>query len=582
MKHRPANANATVLNRHSQLSERFIGELIAQQSELTAVETFALWHDATPVHAKPYAGLLPATPPEPSQQYAFEVDLDTCSGCKACVVACHTLNGLSDTETWRKVGMLASKSAKLPILQHVTTACHHCVDPGCLKGCPVLAYEKDPVSGIVRHLDDQCFGCKYCTMMCPYEVPQYNQSLGIVRKCDMCSQRLGQGEAPACVQACPNQAIKITLVELTEVQQSAQRAEACLVPTAPPSHLTLPTTRFVSRALTESPAVQLVSRESHEDSVQHGHGPLVAMLVLTQASVGAWIALTALWLLGVSAARAMDGALWLATIVGLVGVQAALLHLGRPWLAFRSFLGWRTSWLSREAIAFGVYLPSALAALLASSYAPQLFAVFGPVAAVAGAVAMACSAMIYVATGRALWSLGRTLGEFAATALGLGIAIASLAMPPSAQPLLLLIAGLVCAAALIPKWLDWRRSQEVQPLRTDWPVHKLPERIWPTRALPAPVLPAPSLSVRSGHLLHESLAYQWRVACCSLALSLSVSALAILYGWTADAHSDSSLTGWAHALVWCTSTSLLVVSQATVRWLGFASVVFPRMPGANS
>ncbi|MGN6546724.1 MAG: 4Fe-4S dicluster domain-containing protein, partial [Aureliella sp.] len=164
-----------------------MGELIAQQSELTAVETFALWHDATPVHAKPYADLLPATPPEPSQQYAFEVDLDTCSGCKACVVACHTLNGLSDTETWRKVGMLASKSAKLPILQHVTTACHHCVDPGCLKGCPVLAYEKDPVSGIVRHLDDQCFGCKYCTMMCPYEVPQYNQSLGIVRKCDMCS-----------------------------------------------------------------------------------------------------------------------------------------------------------------------------------------------------------------------------------------------------------------------------------------------------------------------------------------------------------------------------------------------------------
>ena len=43
---------------------------------------------------------------------------------------------------------------------------------GCLNGCPVLAYEKDPVTGIVRHLDDQCIGCQYCMLKCPYDVPQ--------------------------------------------------------------------------------------------------------------------------------------------------------------------------------------------------------------------------------------------------------------------------------------------------------------------------------------------------------------------------------------------------------------------------
>ena len=50
----------------------------------------------------------------------------------------------------------------------------------------MLAYEKDAETGIVRHLDDQCIGCQYCVLKCPYDVPKYSKKRGIVRKCDMC------------------------------------------------------------------------------------------------------------------------------------------------------------------------------------------------------------------------------------------------------------------------------------------------------------------------------------------------------------------------------------------------------------
>ncbi len=198
-----------------------IDELIAQQRSLTAVAKFAHAHEhhELPAQARHYRDLIPLSKPQAGQQYAFEVELDKCSGCKACVTACHSLNGLEEEETWRSVGLLHGGTRLQPIQQTVTTACHHCVDPGCLNGCPVLAYEKDSTTGIVKHLDDQCIGCQYCVLKCPYNVPKYSERLGIVRKCDMCSSRLASGEAPACVQACPNEAIKITLVETASVSE---------------------------------------------------------------------------------------------------------------------------------------------------------------------------------------------------------------------------------------------------------------------------------------------------------------------------------------------------------------------------
>ncbi len=133
----------------------------------------------------------------------------------------------------------------LPVLQHVTAACHHCLQPACLTACPVNAYEKDPLTGIVKHLDDQCFGCQYCTLACPYEVPKYHPGKGIVRKCDMCSGRLAVGEAPACVQACPHQAIAIKTVDILRIVEDTEAA--VFLPTAPDPHITLPTTTYKTK-----------------------------------------------------------------------------------------------------------------------------------------------------------------------------------------------------------------------------------------------------------------------------------------------------------------------------------------------
>src|SRR5688572_6669878 len=356
-------------------SPSFVQELLADQQSLTAVEQFSRAHDE---HAlapgSRYRNLIPLEAPRPGEQYAFEVDLDKCSGCKACVTACHSLNGLDDNETWREVGLLVNPPRRRrsgvtkstpTTLQHITTACHHCVDPACLNGCPVLAYEKDPITGIVRHLDDQCIGCQYCVLKCPYEVPRYSSRLGIVRKCDMCANRLAVGEAPACVQSCPSSAIRITVVnqEIVREEHSATQAATSsansFLPETPDPSYTIPTTRFVSAR-----GLPATMRAGDSDAVRAAapHWPLVFMLVLTQAGIGA------VWFDAFSSAPITFAQQLFSTALILAGLGTSILHLGRPLQAWRAFTGVRRSWLSREILAFNVFALSVLLHLAAGAW----------------------------------------------------------------------------------------------------------------------------------------------------------------------------------------------------------------------
>ena len=413
----------------------FLSELLDEQQTLTAVERFAQLHERNdaPTGAKYYRDLIPAGPPGEGQQYAFEVDLDTCSGCKACVAACHNMNGLEDDELWRNVGLLVGGTSELPIMQHVTTACHHCIEPACLEGCPVKAYEKDPVTGIVRHLDDQCIGCQYCMLKCPYDVPVYSKSKGIVRKCDMCHQRLAASEAPACVQSCPNGAIRIRNVSKDTVREESEVHP--FLPGAPEPGYTLPTTAYKTER-----AIPRNTLPADYFSVQqaHGHLPLVVMLVLTQMSVGAFVVEHAM----VSyfsifrediAAAVRPWHLCAALLLGALGLSASIFHLGRPLYAYRALLGLRTSWLSREILAFGVFAAASTVYVAAAcldwfghSIPASWQNALGSTAALVGLLAILCSVMVYVDTRRPLWTLGSTTAKFLLTALMLGIPTALL------------------------------------------------------------------------------------------------------------------------------------------------------------
>ncbi|HET6883120.1 MAG TPA: DmsC/YnfH family molybdoenzyme membrane anchor subunit [Pirellulales bacterium] len=403
-----------------------LASLLAEQHDLSAVERFSQLHDAAdgPIQAKYYRSLLPASPPKPGEQYAFEVDLDRCSGCKSCVTACHTLNGLDDHETWRDVGLLHGGTAELPILQHATTACHHCLEPACMSACPVRAYEKDPETGIVKHLDDQCIGCQYCVFACPYDVPKFNARLGIVRKCDLCSQRLTVGEAPACVQACPHEAIRITVARPQDVVANCETNS--FLPGAPEPTITFPTTNYkTARPLPRN----LLPADYYSVKREHAHRPLIVMLVLTQLSVGAFLVELVMRIVSGGGALAAVHRVHSASALslGLIALGASVFHLGRPRYAFRALLGLRTSWLSREILAFGLFAAAAVAYATStwrstSNDVMENFLGFAVVGC--GLAGVLCSVMVYVVTRRAFWNAAATTLKFLLTTFALGAATA--------------------------------------------------------------------------------------------------------------------------------------------------------------
>jgi formate dehydrogenase iron-sulfur subunit len=403
----------------SDSSRTLIDDLLAEQQQLTAVERFARHHAISdlPAQARYYRDLIPLDMPRPGEQYAFSVDLDDCTGCKACVSACHSLNGLDEDETWRSVGLLLGGTEAEPYQQIVTTACHHCIDPACLNGCPVLAYEKDPDTGIVRHLDDQCIGCQYCILKCPYDVPKYSPQRGIVRKCDMCHGRLASGEAPACVQACPSGAISIQLVTSAEVARNGKVPGSQMLPGAFESAYTIPTTTYTSRKPIPANARGANAGNSRSEPA---HWPLIWMLVLTQTAAGLFLVTC---FASIFKSRAFEAGTLSLSIPGfallIAGLTASIFHLGRPLGAWRVFLGLRCSWMSREIAAFALFTLSAVASIVYRT--PTL----ATATASLGLLSVFCSAMIYVDTRRSSWAPALTFPTFFGATFLLGTSAAA-------------------------------------------------------------------------------------------------------------------------------------------------------------
>jgi len=161
--------------------------------------------------------------------------------------------------------------------------------------------------------------------------------------------------------------------------------------------------------------------------VEEAHPPLIVMLVMTQLAVGACF--VSEWLYAgtttpfIEAVRSWQAGT--ALFFGLLALAASTLHLGRPHLAWRAVVGLRTSWLSREIVAFGAFAGAASAYAAGISFCPEttvLTSRLWTVALVSGLAGVLCSVMIYHCTRRPTWVGPRTLVRFLGTSLWLGLA----------------------------------------------------------------------------------------------------------------------------------------------------------------
>ena len=147
------------------------------------------------------------------------VDTTRCVGCRSCEAACAEVHHLSVPDIsdssafekkrqttegqWTVVNRYETDKGEI----FVKTQCMHCNQPGCVAACLVKAMEKRKEGPVTW--ETNCMGCRYCMPSCPFEIPkfEYQSSTPRIQKCNMCWERLGKGEKPACVENCPEQAL---------------------------------------------------------------------------------------------------------------------------------------------------------------------------------------------------------------------------------------------------------------------------------------------------------------------------------------------------------------------------------------
>lgn len=160
-------------------------------------------------------------------KYGMLIDETKCTGCRGCQVACKQWNDLPgevtrnrgsytnppalSAKTWNLIQYTEIETGGKAGFYFLKQACMHCEKPACASVCPVGALYKTP-EGPVVYDDTKCIGCRYCMTACPFDIPSFEWSKGLldqalIRKCNMCVDRVSNGLIPACAKTCPSKAI---------------------------------------------------------------------------------------------------------------------------------------------------------------------------------------------------------------------------------------------------------------------------------------------------------------------------------------------------------------------------------------
>lgn len=164
-------------------------------------------------------------PTSTERKLGLVIDLDTCVGCHACVIACKGWNTenygapLADADAYgaapvgsflNRIHSYEIQPASAPAqLIHFPKSCLHCEDAPCVTVCPTGASYKRVEDGIVLVNESDCIGCGLCAWACPYGAREMDPSEKVMKKCTLCVDRIynenlpEEDREPACVRTCP-------------------------------------------------------------------------------------------------------------------------------------------------------------------------------------------------------------------------------------------------------------------------------------------------------------------------------------------------------------------------------------------
>ena len=142
--------------------------------------------------------------------YGWLLDPKRCIECRACEVACKQWNHLDVGVDVRFRRVHPSESGTFPQVrtQALSLACNHCEKANCMGACPAKAIWRRQEDGVTVVDREKCLGCGECLRFCPYQVPRVNPNTRKMEKCYMCFDRVEQKLEPACVAACPTEALR--------------------------------------------------------------------------------------------------------------------------------------------------------------------------------------------------------------------------------------------------------------------------------------------------------------------------------------------------------------------------------------